>query len=67
MKHYIAKLSHDNGTIFIKTAASTKDAAINNIMLVECCPESAIEIKPIPKALYSMNAKHLFNSIVKRV
>lgn len=39
---YTLKVKHDNGTVNIKTTASSEEAAIGNIMKAENCPRSAI-------------------------
>ena len=41
-KKFKAELRHDNGTFTIITAATSKEAAIELIMGIELCPESAI-------------------------
>lgn len=43
MNIYILTLKHDNGTIRIKTSASSEEAAISKVMAAELCPRSAIK------------------------
>jgi hypothetical protein len=61
LKYFVYKLSHDKGQICQKTAARSIQAAIENIMAFENCPKIAIEIKEIPKSLWNLKAKTLFN------
>jgi hypothetical protein len=39
---YNLKVKHDNGTVNIKTTASSEEAAIGNVMKAENCPRGAI-------------------------
>jgi hypothetical protein len=60
LKYFVYKLSHDKGQKCQKTASFSEKRAIENIMIFESCPRSAIEIKEVPKTLWNMNAKTLF-------
>jgi len=42
MRHYILTVKHDNGTMKIKTFASSRQSARHIIMAAEGCPERAI-------------------------
>ena len=46
MKHFIALVNHDNGTLRLKVSASSRDAAYSMIMLCENCPKRAIKLYP---------------------
>ena len=61
LKYFVYKLHHDKGQTCQKTASFSEKRAIENIMIFESCPRNAIEIKEVPKNLWSMNAKNLFN------
>lgn len=61
LKYFVYKLSHDKGQIYRKTVAQSMQKAIENIMAFEGCPKIAIEIKEVPKSLWSLKAKNLFN------
>jgi len=63
LKYFVYKLNHDKGQTCHKTACYSEKRAIENIMIFESCPRIAIEIKEVPKELWSMNAKTLFNKI----
>lgn len=43
MKTYRLTINHDNGTFKIKTAASSKEQAINIVCEAENCPPGAID------------------------
>lgn len=42
MKQFIITLRHDKGKIKLKTAASSEDAAIQNVLNFEGCPRRAV-------------------------
>ncbi len=63
IKAYVLKVNHDAGTFFIKTTASSEQAAKENLMKFENCPESSIlGIKQIPFDLFSMTAQKLYEN-----
>jgi len=43
VKYYIAKIKHDNGNLYVKTTASSKENAIGNICSIEHCPKRSIQ------------------------
>ena len=42
-QEYKFRVSHDNGSVILKTKASSEEAAINIIMKAEGCPKRALE------------------------
>lgn len=61
VRYYIAKIKHDDGNLYVKTAATSKENAIGNICSIEHCPKQSIQSivevspkefnKPINKSL----------------
>ena len=43
MKQFKAKIQHDNGVFTLTVNATSKEQAINSIMLAEGCPQWAIK------------------------
>ena len=43
VKYYIAKITHDDGNLYVKTAATSKENAIESICNFENCPKQSIQ------------------------
>lgn len=43
VRYYIAKIKHDDGNLYVKTAATSKENATETICSIEHCPKQSIQ------------------------
>lgn len=43
VRYYIAKIAHDDGNLYVKTAATSKENATETICNFENCPKRSIQ------------------------